>query len=109
MLLEDKYFDTLSEDELWTRYCGFLDLSVDEFLDMQKELLMDQMDRVCDSIIFQKIMGNRKPSSLEEFRRIVPLTTYDDYEPYLSEQREDVLAQKPCLWCHSAGRMGQFK
>lgn len=109
MLLEDKYFDTLSEDELWTRYCGFLDLSVDEFLDMQKELLMDQMDRVCDSIIFQKIMGNRKPSSLEEFRRVVPLTTYDDYEPYLNECQEDTIAIKPAMWCHSAGRGGRFK
>ncbi len=40
---------------------------------------------------------------------MVPLTTYDDYEPYLSEQREDVLAIKPQMWCHSAGRRGRFK
>jgi len=109
MLSEDKYFQTLTEDELWQRYCGFLDLSADEFVAIQKELLMDQIERVADSLLGKKIMGNQKPKSVEEFRQMVPLTTYDDYEPYLSECREDVLAEKPYLWCHSAGRGGRFK
>jgi len=39
----------------------------------------------------------------------VPLTTYNDYEPYLSEQRNEALAAKPYLWCHSSGRGGRFK
>jgi len=109
MLPEDKYFQTLTEGELWQRYCGFLDLSVDEFMDIQKELLMDEIERVADSTLGKKIMGNRTPGSVEEFRRIVPLTTYEDYEPYLSEKQEDALAEKPCLWCHSSGRGGYFK
>jgi len=109
MLSEDKYFRDLTEAELWQRYCGFLDLSIDEFMDIQKELLMDEIDRVADSVLGKKIMNNQKPKSVEEFRRIVPLTTYDDYEPYLSEKREDVLAIKPQLWCHSSGRGGNFK
>lgn len=109
MLSEDKYFQTLNEDELWQRYCGFLDLSIDEFREIQKELLMDQIDQIADSTLGKKIMGNRKPKSLDEFRRMVPLTTYDDYEPYLSERREDALAIKPAMWCHSAGRGGLFK
>ena len=85
MLSEDKYFRDLTEAKLWQRYCGFLDLSIDEFMDIQEELLMDQIDRVADSVLGKKIMGKRKPKSVEEFRRMVPLTTYDDYEPYLSE------------------------
>jgi len=109
MLSEDKYFQDLTEAELWQRYCGFLDLSIDEFMDIQKELLMDEIDRVTDSLLGKKIMGKRKPKSVEEFRRTVPLTTYDDYEPYLSEQREDALAIKPEIWSHSAGRGGRFK
>ena len=108
MLPEDKYFQTLTEAELWQRYCGFLDLSINEFMEIQKELLMDEIEQVADSTLGKKIMGNRKPQSVEEFRRMVPLTTYDDYEPYLSERREDVLAVKPYLWCHSAGRRGRF-
>jgi hypothetical protein len=109
MLSEDKYFQTLSEDELWQRYCGFLDLSIDEFMEIQKELLMDEIEQVTDSTLGKKIMKNQKPKSVEEFRRMIPLTTYDDYEPYLSEQREDVLAIKPYTWCHSSGRGGRFK
>ena len=109
MLSEDKYFQTLTEAELWQRYCGFLDLSIDEFMAIQKELLMDEIERVADSLLGKKIMGNQKPKSVEEFRQMVPLTTYDDYEPYLSERREDALAEKPYFWCHSAGRGGRFK
>ena len=109
MLSEDKYFETLTEDELWQRYCGFLDLSIDEFMEIQEELLMDEIEQVADSTLGKKIMGNRKPKNMEEFRQIVPLTTYDDYEPYLSEQREDVLAVKPYRWCHTSGKGGRFK
>jgi len=106
---EDKYFRDLTADELWQRYCGFLDLSVNEFMEIQKELLMDEIERVADSILGKKIMGNQRPKTVEEFRRMVPLTTYDDYEPYLSQRQEDVLAIKPQHWCHSAGRGGRFK
>ncbi len=106
---EDKYFQTLTQAELWRRYCGFLDLSVAEFMGVQEQLLLDQMDRVWASELGKRIMGERKPVSVEEFRSHVPLTTYDDYEPYLSEKREDALACTPALWCHSSGRMGQYK
>jgi len=109
MLSEDKYFQDLTEAKLWQRYCGFLDLSIDEFMDIQEELLMDQIERVSDSLLGKKIMNNRKPKSVEEFRRIVPLTTYDDYEPYLSERQEDALTIKPHSWCHSSGKGGRFK
>ena len=30
-------------DEIWQRYCGFLDLSVKEFMDIQNSLLMEQI------------------------------------------------------------------
>lgn len=109
MLSEDKYFKDLTDAELWQRYCGFLDLSISEFMDIQKELLMDEIERVADSTLGKKIMGDKKPESVEEFRRMVPITTYEDYEPYLSERREDVLAIKPELWWHSSGRSGKFK
>jgi len=109
MLSEDRYFHDLTEEELWQRYCGFLGLSIEEFMDIQNELLIDQIERVANSTLGRKIMGNQKPKSVKEFRSIVPLTTYDDYEPYLNERQEDALAIKPQLWTHSSGRGGQFK
>jgi len=44
MLHEDKYFDTLTEEELWQRYCGFLGLSIDDFMNIQEHLLMEQVE-----------------------------------------------------------------
>jgi len=99
----------LSQEELWQRYCGFLDLSTDGFLEVQNELLMDQIERVADSALGKKIMGDTRPTSVDQFRQTVPLTTYDDYEPFLSEQQENALAAVPRLWGHSAGRGGRFK
>ena len=109
MLKEDKYFRDLTEEELWRRYCGFFDLSLDEFMGIQKDLLMKEIDLVANSLLGRKIMGGKKPESVDEFRRLVRLTIYDDYEPYLSERREDALAVKPLDWCHSSGRGGKFK
>lgn len=109
MLPEDKYFRELTDTELWQRYCGFLDLSINEFMDIQKELLMDEIERVAESTLGKKIMGKKKPKNVDEFRRMVPITTYEDYEPYLSERREDALAIEPEIWWHSSGRSGSFK
>jgi hypothetical protein len=109
MFPEEEYFRNLSQRELWQRYCGFLDLSIERFMAIQTELLLDQIERVSNSTIGKKIMNNSKPISVEDFRRSVPLTTYDDYEPYLSERQEDALGEKPITWCHSSGRGGSFK
>jgi hypothetical protein len=106
---EDSYFQSLTQQELWRRYCGFLDFSVGEFMAIQEQLLLDQVERVWGSPLGRKIIGEKKPASVAEFRAQVPLTSYDDYEPYLSEKREDMLACTPALWCHSSGRMGRFK
>jgi hypothetical protein len=109
MLPEDVYFKTLDSEELWKRYCGFLDLSVEDFLQIQRSLLAEELPLVADSTLGRKILGARPPLTIEEFRQSVPFTTYSDYEPYLSEQREDALAAKPAVWCHSSGRSGKFK
>ena len=109
MLPEDKFFETRDERKIWERYCGFLDLSLEEFMKIQRRLLIEQIELVSDSPLGKKIMNGSKPKDVEEFRRLVPLTTYEDYEPYLGQQQEDVLAQKPYYWCHSAGRGGYFK
>lgn len=78
-------------------------------MDIQKKLLAEQLEKVAGSKLGKKIMNNQKPKNVEEFRQMVPLTTYADYEPYLSEQQEDALAMKPFLWCHSSGRGGFYK
>jgi len=109
MLEEDFYFKTLSAEDLWKRYCGFLELSASVFLAIQRTLLEEELHLAADSVLGRKILGKRPPRTVEEFRATVPFTTYQDYEPYLSEKQEEALAAKPHTWCHSAGRSGKFK
>ena len=55
------------------------------------------------------LFGNEAPTSVEEFRETVPLTTYEFYAPYLLQKREDVLPAKPQWWLHTAGRSGEYE
>ncbi len=109
MLSEDRYFQTLSEEDLWQRYCGFLHLTLDEFMGIQNRLLLDEIEQVSKSTLGKHILGDNIPKSVDEFRRMVPITTYDTYKPFLKDQLDSALATKPYAWCHSAGRQGSFK
>lgn len=92
--------------ELWQKYCGFLDLSIDEFMSIQRSLLLEQLELLNRCELGRHIMYGATPASVDEFRRMVPLTTYEDYVPYLSEQREDTLPAKPLLWQRTSGISG---
>jgi len=95
--------------EIWTKYCGFLDLDLDEYMDIQERLLLEQIDLLSKSMMGRMLMGDFIPSSVEEFREIVPLTTYEDYVGYLDKKREDVLPRKPYMWSHTSGRSGDYR
>lgn len=108
MIAEDKIFSTGNTQEIWQRYCGFFDLSLEEFMGMQQQLLLDHIETIHGSNLAQKIMP-LKPKSIDEFRKIVPLTRYGNYAPFLENQNDDDLAIKPAVWCHTSGRGGSFK
>jgi len=108
MITRDELFKTGDHKRIWQKYCGFLDLSLQEFMETQEQLLNEQIELVHDSPLAKKFMP-RKPKDISEFRKLVPFTTYDDYAPYLSEKNEDVLAVKPYCWGHTSGRGGVFK
>jgi hypothetical protein len=109
MSREAEIFRDNDKHQIWQRYCGFLDLSIDEFMEIQERLLLEQIGMVASSPLGRVILKDRRPSSLGEFRRIVPLTTYDDYAPYIADRQEDCLAQKPCYWVHTSHTNGAFK
>jgi hypothetical protein len=96
-------------DEIWCQYCGFLDLSLPEFMKIQERLLLEQLDLVSRSEWGRVFLRGQTPASVEAFRRVMPLTTYEDYEPYFAEQREDLLPRKPSIWARTSGRSGQYK
>ena len=95
-------------EELWQMCCGYLKLDIKEFMELQNNLLLQQLELLGNSPIGKKIMRGAKPKTVEEFRRVVPLTDYKDYCPELLEKREDVLPNKPEMWTHTSGRSGDY-
>jgi hypothetical protein len=88
--------------------CGFLDLNIEQFMSIQKRLLLEQIELLNNSAIGKKIFKGTMPQNVEEFRRRAPLTTYKDYCPELSEKREDALPVKPLYWQHTSGRSIEY-
>lgn len=95
-------------EELWQMCCGFLQLNIQEFMDIQNSLLLQQLEVFNHSPLGKKIMHGANPQTVEEFRQVVPLTSYKDYCPELSEKKEDILPAKPELWAHTSGRAGDY-
>jgi len=95
-------------EELWQRCCGFIDLSMDEFMAIQKRLLLEQLELLKRCELGRYIVNGANPYTVEEFREQVPMTTYADYCPVLLEQREDTLPAKPILWVQTSGRSGEY-
>ncbi len=95
-------------EELWQRCCGFIDLSLGDFMKIQERLLLEQLELLKKSELGRYIMNGAYPFTVEEFREQVPLTTYADYCPGLLEQREDILPAKPILWVQTSGRSGEY-
>jgi hypothetical protein len=96
------------KEELWQMCCGFVYLSLEQFMAIQKRLLLEEIELLKNSKLGRRVMGGAMPETVEEFREQVPLTTYDDYLPELVEKREDVLPARPAMWVHTIGRAGEY-
>jgi hypothetical protein len=95
-------------EELWQMCCGFLNLSPEQFMTIQKRLLLEQLELLSRCALGKKLLNGAKPRTIGEFREQVPLTSYADYCPELLERREDTLPVKPALWVHTSGRSGEY-
>lgn len=94
---------------LWSRYCSFVDLPLRDFLEIQEELLLEQLDLIYQSRLGRHLLRGARPRSVEEFRTNVPLTKYGDYLPFLEPGNEEVLAEPPAAWAHTTGAQAGFK
>ena len=95
-----------SKEEIWEEYCGFLTLSTEEFMAIQKRLLTEQMELWCNSALGQSILKGKVPTTIEEFRTMVPLTTYEDYAPILLSKQTKALPGEPVLWVQTSWEGG---
>ena len=76
MKFEDK-LKARSREDVWNEYCGFLDLSMDEFVQIQNRLMEEQIALWSRSPLGKKILKGSTPKNIKEFRGLVPLTSYD--------------------------------
>ncbi len=95
-------------EEFWQKCCGYIDLSIDQFMTIQNQLLLEQIELLKKCELGQKLMRGVAPQSVTEFRREVPLTTYASYVPYLPDKNEDALPAKPVMWQRTSGRSDEF-
>jgi hypothetical protein len=94
--------------EFWQQCCGFIDLSLEDFMRIQRRLLMEQISLFTKCELGRRLMNGVIPDNLDDFRELVPLTTYDDYAPYFLKRRMDVLPKKPLLWQYTSGKTGEY-
>lgn len=95
-----------SKEKIWEEYCGFLTISPKEFMDIQRRLLLEQMELWSASALGQSILKGKKPTTLAEFREMVPLTTYEDYAPMLLSKQTRTLPAEPVLWIQTTWEGG---
>ena len=108
MTTEAELFKQGRHEELWQRCCGFIDLSLGDFMKVQRRLLLEQLELLKGCELGRYIMNGANPNTVVEFREQVPLTTYTDYAPYLLKRKMDVLPRKPILWQYTSGKSGEY-
>ena len=94
--------------ELWLMCCSFIDLNLDQFMGIQKRLLLEQIELLKRSGLGRKVMQRAEPVSVDEFREMVPLTTYASYTPDLQERREYNLPARVDRWVKTSGYSGTY-
>ena len=65
----EKKLNERSAQEIWQEYCGFLDLSMDEYMEIQYRLLSEQIDLLSKCGLGQRIFKGQVPKTVEEFRQ----------------------------------------
>ena len=104
MKFEDK-LKARSREDVWNEYCGFLDLSMDEFVQIQNRLMEEQIALWSRSPLGKKILKGSTPKNIKEFRGLVPLTSYDDYASDLLQKKSELLPDEPFYGSRQLGRV----
>lgn len=93
--------------EIWDKYCGFLNLSIEEYMKIQRRLMEEQIGLFTGSELGRKILKGKVPVTIDEFRNMVPLTTYDDYADILLRKQTHLLPGNPVIWIQTTWEGGK--
>ena len=75
-------------------------------MNIQNRLLLEQIELWSSSTLGQSILKGKYPRTIEEFREMVPLTTYEDYAPILLSKQKNALPVEPVLWVQTTWEGG---
>lgn len=101
MLQQEQY------EEIWRKYCGFLELNMEAYMNIQNRLMEEQIGLWSDCELGRKILNGKKPKTIEEFRQMVPLTTYEDYADILLRKQAESLPGNPVIWIQTTWEGGR--
>ena len=85
--------------EIWQQYCGFLDLSMDGYMKIQRRLMEEQIRLWSNCGLGQSILKGKHPTNLDEFRKMVPLTTYEDTVSFVQNDLETIIGMQNDFFC----------
>lgn len=105
MRFEDK-LKLKKQEQIWHEYCGFLDLSIEEYMDIQNRLMDEQLELWKNCPMGRKLSQGMDIDTVDDFRKNFPLTTYDDYAEVLLQKRSDMLPAEPIIWIHTTWEGG---
>jgi hypothetical protein len=97
-----------NKEKIWNKYCGFLDLDIKSYMQIQNRLLLEQISIIKDSNLGKHFFGKKAPTNIDEFRKKVPLTLYEDYVPFLLEKSEKDLPPGNYVWARTSGKSGKY-
>ena len=95
------------QELIWKEYCGFLDLDMDSYMTIQYRLMTEQIKLWSESELGKSILKGKKPETIDDFRRMVPLTTYGDYADILLQKRGEMLPDEPLIWIQTTWEGGK--
>jgi len=94
-------------DKLWQEYCGFLDLDLTGYMQIQNRLMTEQIALWSRCGLGQKLLRGAKPKSIDDFRATLPLTTYSDYADILLQKQASMLPGDPVIWIQTTWEGGK--
>ena len=103
----EQQLSTRSKQEIWNSFCGFLEYSMEEYMEVQTRLIEEQINYWVNCEVGQSILDGQVPKSIDEFRKMVPLTTYEDYADLLLPKKAESLPTHPVVWIETTWERGR--
>ncbi len=97
------------QETAWERFTGFRNLTVEQFCEIQEQLLVEQIRTIGSSKFGMRLLRMSKPKSAKEFRENIPITTYADYTKHLDPNAREDLPAFEYMWAHTTGAQARYK